>query len=141
MAYESIGIAKRSPSPEEQHGGISFMVPYGATSYDIKLKDVEMDRLLLSGVRKVIGNSAVSGFDYVVKLERGDLPLYIGANSLQVEGDSGRFHDAKMGVSVVSRSYVNEHRGILLANRSGYDGKWSFIDYEVQPPLKHREQE
>lgn len=139
MSKENIGSATRSPSLEEQYEGIAFTIPYGATGYDVRLEDSEMDLLLNVGLTKLLGNRAVSGFDYTIKMQGSDLPFYIGANSIQIDSNESGLHDTHMGVSVVSQSVVYEHRGILLASRRSWDGNWSLEDYITQPPLKYQD--
>ncbi|HTB48694.1 MAG TPA: hypothetical protein VK712_01280 [Verrucomicrobiae bacterium] len=107
---EAIGAASRPTGvvdqeegvPLFQDEGVAFFVPYGEEGYNIRLSHQEMDKLLQAGFQKILGNQALSGFDHIVDL-LPDLPLYIGARSINTQATAYGRHTVDMGVSVVTK--------------------------------------
>lgn len=136
MSYETIGAAQKSPDDTfNQEDAVAFKVPYGDDEYGILLSDEEMDLLLVQGFEQALGRQALIVSGYVIKLESPDLPLFTNVRSLDI--DSQWWPTINMSVNIMTQSKVYEHRGILLAHRSGGEERaWQLDDYDVQPPLK-----
>lgn len=136
-----IGRASRSPEAFYETEGIVFAIPYHdeEEGYTIHLSHEDMDSLLRTGFAKMLGNEALSGFDYIINLENPDLPLFAGARSIHVQGQPSSFHSVNMETAIATESHVYEHRGLLLASRHGVNGEWSFTEYNAEPPLRDRE--
>lgn len=136
MSLETIGKAIGLGDVSQPDEGVAFALPYGETTYAITLSNAELDVMLQKGFQKLLGNRAISGFDFSVELAGNDLPLYIGAVSIGMQPNPKGIHDVDMEVGVATMSGVNEHRGTLSSHRRGWDGKWSFINYFISPALK-----
>ena len=138
MSMENIGVAIKNPNGEIETEGVSFEVPYnyGKDKYGITLSYEEMDGLLDKWYETVMGRQALIGSSCVVDLESPDLPLFVHAASVSIDQELGLPAHVNMGVGVTTMSQVHEHRGLLFANRYDREGKWEFIRYDIQPPLR-----
>jgi hypothetical protein len=127
---ETIGCASKTDDFSELKA-IIFEVPYGPEPYNVAIKDQELDQVLASGAVNLCGGTAVrSFFDFEIALCAGDLPLFVGVREVRIDSIS-----ADMELSVVTKSMVYEHRGILSAHRNVLRS-WSKICYQTQPPLQ-----
>lgn len=136
MSNESIGYARRAKGDLNQNRGVTFRVPYSKYGYDVTLKNDELDKIFKCGIDNVLANKPMPNYDYNIELENPDLPLFAGFLSVNA-AISRDFRDISMHVSVVSQSQVNEHRGILIAQRHGLAGTWRLTEYQIAPPLRH----
>ncbi len=138
MSLPTIG---RVVSPHEQAApevdGIVFTVPYGSRSYDIGFSNDDMQTLLARQCQKVIGTLATrfGNFDYVIELPSPELNLWAVTQDLTVTPTGHGNHVIDLNVGIVTKSVVNEHRGIVRAHKDPWS-EWQLAEYVVQPPLK-----
>ncbi len=136
LNHTRLGRAEKTTAPIEQvEGEVAFKLPYGEEEYNITLGEEDLNSLLARGLVKVLENEALSGFDAMINLENPDLPLFVGARSIQVTPTTYAKPLVSMGVSVVTESVVYEHRGMLRVQRDTL-GEWSILGYKAEPPLE-----
>lgn len=130
MKAVQIGSARIAEGEVTQEHGVTFRIPYSPQPYDITLNDEDLDTLLREGFSKMIGGFTLR-FECEIPLPGSDLSLFAGAESMTVTP-----HGIHMEANIVTKSFVNEHRGILSTYRHGKE-PWELLDYTASPPLGH----
>jgi|GEM_PF-4529724 len=143
QTHEAIGSARKLGPGESfrADSGVGFDFYYGIDKYGLVFENGDMEKILKGGIATMLGNRALGGYDYRLELGGNELPLFIGARSLEIPPDPDGYHDVIMETNIVTESIVEprEQRGILLTRRRGWDGSWEFVRYDVQPPLRNIE--
>jgi hypothetical protein len=143
--HEKIGSATKleAETAFTPEGGIGFVLDYGDDKYGLAFSHENLDDVFQKGISKMLGGRALGGFDYMLELGGGELPLFVGPRSIEVPPNPEGYHDVIMETNIVTMAISShlEQRGIMLARRGGLSmgESWKFVSYDVQPPLRDRD--
>lgn len=132
---ESLGIASPVDYFEDLEG-VVVGVPYGETGARVAFTNQELDRILLDGVSCMLGDIALDGFRFDTATKSPLLPYYVGARTIEINVKEKVQHSVIMGVSIVSRSGVDEYRGLARVQRINLGGEWKLLEQITAPPLR-----